>query len=152
MNIVIVSDTGEQAEQFILDIKNNLEDNEKLIRDFGTMAREQKMWRQREIVTDNGVHLVGKSAGQSLRGIKYNSLRPDLIIIDDLEDDENVETELQRIKLYNWFMKVLLKCGNTTPIFVYIGTVLNYDALLYKILNEPKFSMWNRASYRAVYE
>ena len=152
LNIVIVSDTGEQAEQFILDIKNNLEDNEKLIRDFGTMAREQKMWRQREIVTDNGVHLVGKSAGQSLRGIKYNSLRPDLIIIDDLEDDENVETELQRIKLYNWFMKVLLKCGNTTPIFVYIGTVLSYDALLYKVLNEPKFSMWNRASYRAVYE
>lgn len=151
-NIVIVSDTGDQCEQFILDIKVNLEENEKLIHDFGTLAKEQVIWRQREIVTDNNVHVVGKSAGQSLRGIKYNSLRPDLIVIDDLENDENVETEMQRIKLYNWFMKVLLKCGNTTPIFVYIGTVLNYDALLYKVLNEPKFSMWNRKAYRAVYE
>ena len=150
-NIVIVSDTGEQAEQFILDIKNNLEDNELFIRDFGKLATQQVIWRQREIVTDNNIHIVGKSAGQSLRGIKYNSLRPDLIIIDDLENDENVETEMQRVKLYNWFMKVLLKCGNTAPLFVYIGTVLNYASLLYKILNEPKFSMWNRKAYRAVY-
>lgn len=150
-NIVIVSDTGDQAEQFILDIKTNLEENEMILKDFGTLAKLQKMWRQREIVTDNDVHIVGKSAGQSLRGIKYNSIRPDLVIIDDLENDENVETEGQRIKLYNWFVKVLLKCGGTNPIFVYIGTVLNYDALLYKVLTSTSFSMWNRKSYRAVY-
>ena len=151
-NIVIVSDTGEQAEQFILDIKNNLEDNELLLRDFGNLVKRKKIWRQREIVTDTDIHLVGKSAGQSLRGIKYNSIRPDLVIIDDLENDENVETDGQRIKLYNWFMKVLLKCGGTNPIFVYIGTILNYDALLYKVLNSVQFSIWNRKAYRAVYK
>lgn len=152
VNIVIVSDTGEQAEQFILDIKTNLEDNERLLNDFGNLVRRKKIWRQREIVTDNNIHLVGKSAGQSLRGIKYNSIRPDLIIIDDLENDENVETDGQRIKLYNWFTKVLLKCGGINPIFVYIGTVLNYDALLYKVIHDVRFSRWNRYSYRAVYE
>jgi predicted phage terminase large subunit-like protein len=151
-NIVIVSDTGEQAEQFILDIKNNLEDNELLLRDFGNLIIRKQIWRQREIVTDSNIHLVGKSAGQSLRGIKYNSIRPDLVIIDDLENDENVETDGQRLKLYNWFMKVLLKCGGNNPIFCYIGTILNYDALLYKVLNSVQFSIWNRKSYKAVYK
>lgn len=56
---------------------------------------------------------------QSLRGIKYHSVRPDLIIIDDLENDENVETKGQRVKLYNWLTKVLMKCGGTAPLFVY---------------------------------
>jgi predicted phage terminase large subunit-like protein len=151
-NIVIVSDTGEQVEQFILDIKNNLEDNELLLADFGNLVQRKKIWRQREIATDNDIHLVGKSAGQSLRGIKYNSVRPDLIIIDDLENDENVETDGQRVKLYNWFTKVLLKCGGVNPIFTYIGTVINYSALLYKVINSVQFSRWNRASYKAVYK
>jgi predicted phage terminase large subunit-like protein len=151
-NICIVSDTGPQAEQFILDIKTNLEENELLLADFGNLVKRKKIWRQQEVVTDTNIHLAGKSAGQSLRGVKYNSVRPDLIVIDDLENDENVETDGQRTKLYNWFMKVLLKCGGSNPIFVYIGTILNYDALLYKVLHDVKFSIWDRKVYKAVYK
>lgn len=150
-NILIVSDTGDQVEQFIADIKTNLEENELLLADFGNLATEKKKWRQREIVLDNNVHIVGRSAGQSLRGIKWYSNRPDFIVIDDLENDESVETEGQRNKLYNWFMKVLLKCGNTTPVFIYIGTILSYDSLLYKVIHDVKFAMWNRKLYKAVY-
>ena len=152
LNIVIVSDTGPQAEQFILDIKTNLEENERLLADFGNFVKRKKIWRQHEVVTDTNIHLIGKSAGQSLRGIKYGPVRPDLIIIDDLENDENVETDGQRVKLYNWFTKVLMKCGGDNPVFIYIGTILSYDALLYKVINDVRFSRWNRFKYQAVYE
>jgi predicted phage terminase large subunit-like protein len=70
----------------------------------------------------------------------------------DLENDENVETDGQRVKLYNWFTKVLLKAGGTNPIFTYIGTVINYSALLYKVIHNVQFSRWNRKSYKAVYK
>lgn len=152
VNIVIVSDTGDQAEQFVLNIKTNLEENDVLLADFGNLVRRKKKWKQREIVTDTNIHLISKSAGQSLRGINYNSVRPDLIVIDDLENDENVETDGQRVKLYKWFTRVLMKCGGINPIFVYIGTVLNYDALLYKVIHDVGFSRWNRKSYKAVYK
>lgn len=150
-NILIVSDTGEQAEQFITDIKTQLEDNDDLIKDFGNLVGK-KTWKTNKIVTANGVHCIGKGAGQKLRGIKYNNKRPDLIIIDDLENDENVETENQRRKLFNWFMKALLKCGYTDTIFIYIGTILHYEALLYKVLYDKEFAMWDRKIYKAVYE
>jgi predicted phage terminase large subunit-like protein len=150
-NILIVSDTAEQAAQFITDIKNQLEDNEELIKDFGNLVG-RKTWSASKIVTANGIHCIGKGAGQKLRGIKYNNKRPDLIVIDDLENDENVETDTQRKKLFNWFMKALLKCGYTDTIFLYIGTILHYEALLYKVLHDKEFAMWDRKIYKAVYE
>lgn len=149
-NILIVSDTADQAVQFINDIKNELEDNDSLIRDFGQLVG-RKIWTATRIVTANNVHCIGKGAAQKLRGIKYNSNRPDLIIIDDLENDENVETEGQRRKLFNWFMKALLKCGSTDTLFVYIGTILSYESLLHKVLHDKRFAMWDRKIYRAIY-
>jgi predicted phage terminase large subunit-like protein len=152
-NILIVSDTAEQACGFIADIKAELEENELLIEDFGDLvAQGRKVWKNDKIVTANNVHCIGKGAGQKLRGIKYDNTRPDLIIIDDLENDEAVETQGQREKLFKWFMKALLKCGYTDTIFVYIGTILHYEALLYKVINDKEFAMWNRKNYRAVYE
>jgi len=150
-NILIVSDTAEQAGQFITDIKTQLEDNKELIDDFGNLVG-RKTWKADRIVTSNGIHCIGKGAGQKLRGIKYNNRRPDLIIIDDLENDENVETETQRRKLFNWFLKALLKCGYTNTIFIYIGTILHYESLLYKVLHDKEFAMWDRKIYKAVYE
>lgn len=150
MNILIVSDTSDQAAQFISDIKLQLEDNDLIISDFGDLTGDK--WKADRIVTSNGVHCIGKGASQKLRGIKYNNKRPDLVIIDDLENDENVETDGQRKKLFNWFMKALLKAGYIDTIFIYIGTILSYEALLYKVLHDKQFSMWNRKIYKAVYK
>lgn len=150
-NILIVSDTNAQAEQFIADIRNEIEDNEDLVRDFGNLMGS-RVWNSGRIVTSNGIHIVGKGANQKLRGIKYNNTRPDIVIIDDLENDENVATRDQRQKLFSWFMKALLKCGSPITTFVYIGTILSYDSLLNKVLTEPQFSMWNRKVYKAIYK
>ena len=84
-----------------------------------------RVWNSGRIVTANGIHIVGKGANQKLRGIKYNNTRPDIVIIDDLENDENVATRDQRQKLFSWFMKALLKCGSPITTFVYIGTILS---------------------------
>jgi hypothetical protein len=80
-NILIVSDTAGQAEQFIADIKLELEDNDELISDFGSLI-DRKIWNSNRFVTNTAIHCCAKGASQKLRGIKYNSKRPDLIIID----------------------------------------------------------------------
>lgn len=148
-NILIVSDTLDQARGFIQAIKTELEENELLKADFGNLVSEEK-WAQDKIVTLNKVQVYGRGAGQKLRGNKYGSIRPQLIIIDDLENDEAVQTEQQRKKLFDWFMKALLPCGNPTTDYLYIGTVLHYESLLEKMLTEPTFSMWDRKRYQAV--
>lgn len=148
-NILLVSDTLDQAKSFISAIKTELEENERIKADFGDLVSEEK-WAQDKIITSNKVQVYGRGAGQKLRGNKYGSIRPQLVIIDDLENDEAVETEQQRKKLFSWFMKALLPVGTPTTDYIFIGTVLHYEALLQKLLTEPTFSMWDRKRYQAV--
>jgi hypothetical protein len=72
--------------------------------DFGDLVSDEK-WSQDKIVTSNKVQVFGRGAGQKLRGAKaFGSVRPDLIIVDDLENDEQILTEQQRKKLFDWFI------------------------------------------------
>lgn len=148
-NILILSDTADQAKVFMAAIKLELEENDLLRQDFGDLVSEQK-WAQDKIVTQNRVQIYARGAGQKLRGNKYGSIRPELVIIDDLENDESVETEQQRKKLKNWFMKAVIPAGSPTTDYIYIGTVLHYESLLEQLLTEPAFGMWDRKRYQAV--
>ena len=149
-NILIISDTLDQARSFIAAIKTELEENELIRQDFGDLVSEEK-WSQDKIITKNKVQVFGRGAGQKLRGAKaFGSVRPDLLVIDDLENDEQTQTEQQRKKLFDWFMKALIPIGSPTTDYIYIGTVLHYEALLQKLLTSPTFSMWDRKRYQAV--
>lgn len=148
-NILILSDTADQAKVFIAAIKVEFEENEVLRQDFGDLVSEEK-WAQDKIVTKNRVQIYGRGAGQKLRGNKYGSIRPELVIIDDLENDESVETEQQRKKLKSWFLKAVIPAGSPTTDYIYIGTVLHYESLLQQLLTEPAFGMWNRKRYQAI--
>ena len=49
-------------------------------------------------------------AGQSVRGVNIGHRRPQLAIVDDLEDIENISTEDLYIKLKRWFYGTFRKC------------------------------------------
>lgn len=138
--VILLSDTRDQAVGFLEAIKEELEENEALREDFGDLRGDS--WREDAIVTKTDIKLQAKSAGQKMRGLKYKNWRPDLIVLDDIENDENVRTPEQRQKLLNWFDKAVSKCGDDYTDFVYIGTVLHYDSLLIRVMK--------RAAYRSV--
>ncbi len=75
-------------------------------------------------------------AGQNLRGIRYQERRPDIVILDDIEDSESVQSETQRRKLWEWFHADVRPLSSTGRIFV-IGTVLHEDSLLNNLLDNP---------------
>ncbi len=138
--IIILSDTRDQATGFLEAIKEELEENEALREDFGDLRGE--VWREDVIITKTKIKVQAKGAGQKVRGLKHKNWRPDLIVLDDIENDENVRTPEQRQKLLSWFDKAVSKCGDSYTDFVYIGTVLHYDSLLVKVMK--------RAAYRSV--
>lgn len=78
-------------------------------------------------------------AGKKIRGRRHKQWRPDLILCDDLENDENVNTPEQRKKLRDWFYKAVSKAGDTYTDIVYIGTLLHYDALLANVAKNPEY-------------
>lgn len=142
---IILSDSSEQAEGFLADIKTELEENAALREDFGEL--EGKVWKASVILLSNGVKIEALGAGKKIRGRRHKQWRPDLILCDDLENDENVNTPDQRKKLRNWFYKAVSKCGDTYTDIVYIGTLLHFDALLANVANNPSYKT---VKYRGV--
>lgn len=144
---LIVSETSTQAEDFMSFIKAELETNERLAQDFPDLCGEGPIWRSDTIVSRNGVKVRGVGAGQKLRGMRHGSHRPDLVIGDDLENDESVESPEQRKKLEKWFFKALMKIGQKNTVYIVIGTILHYDSLLSNLLKKPG---WKGRKFKSV--
>ena len=68
-------------------------------------------------------------------------------MLDDVENDENVNTTEQRRKLESWFKKAVSKAGDTYTDIMYIGTVLHYDSLHSNVLKNPEYES---KTYKAV--
>ena len=135
--IIILSDSSEQAEGFLADIKTELEENAALREDFGEL--EGRVWKSSVILLANGVKIEAIGSGKKIRGRRHKQWRPDLIVCDDLENDENVNTPEQRKKLRDWFYKAVSKAGDTYTDIVYIGTLLHFDALLANVAKNPSY-------------
>lgn len=143
--LIIISDSSDQAEGFLASIKEELEENEWILEDFGNIAGS--IWRNDVIVTKTGVKLEAIGSGKKIRGRKHKNWRPDLLVLDDIENDENVRTKEQRKKLYDWFYKAVSKAGDTYTDILYIGTILHYDSLLSSVLKNPSY---RSVKYKAV--
>lgn len=143
--VIILSDSSEQAEGFLADIKTELEENTALKEDFGEL--EGRVWKTSVILLSNGVKIEAIGSGKKIRGRRHKQWRPDLIVCDDLENDENVNTPEQRKKLRSWFYKAVSKAGDTYTDIVYIGTLLHFDALLANVAKNPSYKT---VKYRGV--
>lgn len=135
--ILILSDSSEQAEGFLTDIRDAFEENPKIIEDFGEL--KGKVWKSNVILTSTNTKIEAIGCGKKVRGRRHKNWRPDLIVLDDIENDENVRTPEQRKKLRNWFYKAVSKAGDTYTDIIYIGTILHYDSLLVKVLRNPGY-------------
>ncbi len=142
---IILSDSSDQAEGFLTDIKTELEENAAIREDFGNL--KGKVWKGSVIMTSTDIKVEAIGSGKKIRGRRHRNWRPDLIVLDDVENDENVNTPEQRKKLESWFYKAVSKAGDTYTDIVYIGTILHYDSLLSKVLKNPEY---HSVKYRGV--
>ncbi len=146
--IVLISDTLPQSRLLLNAIKVEMEGNDALIADFGNLVNDGK-WGEEDILTTTGIRIVARGAGQSLRGLRQRMFRPDLVICDDLENDENVDNPESRAKLQRWFKNVVLNLGKSCQVFV-VGTILHFDSLLSHLLDVDKYRKFFKRLFQAV--
>lgn len=146
---LIVSDTETQAVLFLQDIKKELQDNEDLIKLFrikrdanGKVQFVKDSESDFIVECDDGwqFRLMAKGSEQKVRGLKWGSKRPDLIICDDLENDEIVLNKDRREKFRKWFYGALLPCRSDNGIVRVVGTILHMDSLLERLMPETQLS------------
>jgi predicted phage terminase large subunit-like protein len=146
--IVLISNTQPQAALQLAAVKEELESNVELRADFGNLVGDKK-WDVNDCRTTTGITLAARGAGQSLRGLRFRIYRPDLVICDDMENEEDIANPETREKLERWFVGTVLNLGKKCQVFV-LGTILHYDGLLAKLLDEGKFKKFVKRRYQAV--
>lgn len=146
--IIPISCTSTQAVLQSENLKGELERNSFIRVLFGTMKGQKfqnqssdmytkDMWVAKRPDERSGTLVMPRGSGQQVRGFLYGSKRPDLILIDDLEDAETVTSEEQRAKLKKWFFEDVLnsvrKYSKKWRV-IFIGTILHEDSLLSNLL------------------
>lgn len=150
-NVVIISATEDLATRFLRRLKGEFETNARLIWLFG----EQKTgkWSERELHLANGCIVYAKGRGGQIRGLIEGSSRPDLIVLDDLEDEELVRSEMRRMDLEAWFNgDVLPTLEPKVGQLIYIGTILHQDSLLNRVLDKTLYPEFETRRYAAIKE
>lgn len=146
--VIIISDTESQSVNFLGDIKMQLIENEDIHALFGKPKFIKDSETNIVVEMKNGFtfRISAKGAGQRIRGAKWRNKRPDLIIVDDLEDDEAVESKDRRNKLYRWFTNAVLPALSDRGKIRVVGTILHMDSVLEKLLNKKA---WTTKRYAA---
>ena len=142
---LLLSESGPHAESQLSSIKIQLESNPVIQIVYGNLVpgrQDSEKWASDEFQTTTGIYVVAKGRNAQVRGMNKNGIRPDKIVLDDLEDDESVSTEDQRKKAKKFFWASVFPALRKSPNarIICLGTLLHEDALLVNLERSPMFT------------
>lgn len=107
----IVGASLEKAMERLHAVRRIIEKNERFKYVFGDIRG--RPWADDHLETTTGITLIAMGRGQAIRGTKNEDFRPDLLIVDDIEDRQSVSTPEGRKKVSDWFFDELLPSGDS---------------------------------------
>lgn len=143
--IIPIADTGTQATAVVSAIKFELETNDLLREDFGTLEagkptdkswelkkklESKEEWQARNLLLSTGVRILARSRGQRIRGLRHRQYRPKLVIGDDVENLESVRTQESRDKTARWWRGEVLGGLAHDARVILVGNWLHLDGLM----------------------
>ncbi len=139
--VVVVSCTRDLAAQNVKNLARELTGNENIQELIGDLKGETWAEGSGRIETSTGIVVLARGAGQQIRGLLERGFRPDLIIVDDLEDAEAYrlgDAEAYMRNLKEWFYADLIGAiDRKRTRVVVVGTILHADSLLANLLEDP---------------
>lgn len=129
--VLILCQTRSQAKQHMVNLKRELENNTLLQNDLGPFQEENDEWGSSSLVfSSHNARITAASSEQSIRGLRHNQHRPDLIIGDDVEDIASTKTHEGRQKTYQWLTGEVVPAGDRNTRLIMVGNLLHEDSLL----------------------
>jgi predicted phage terminase large subunit-like protein len=133
--IMFIGSTSKIAEDMFANVRAQLKGHPLLAAIIGKPLKDtgNKFFYR---VDNTNYFLACYGAGQQLRGKRHDSVRPDLVIMDDLETTEQVRSPDQRAHMKEWLYADVLPLDIKARFF-YIGTMLHEDCLLANLISNP---------------
>jgi predicted phage terminase large subunit-like protein len=150
--IIIGSDTEDLASDITGYIFLELVYNDRIRHDFGDLVKGTRAVD--DFITTNDVRVKARGRGQRLRGLKHRQWRPDLVILDDLENDLNVRNPDIVKQILEWITSAVYPAMEANGSLLIIGTILRRRSALDVMLTseEEPYCHFSRCIYRAITE
>ena len=87
--------------------------------------------------TGEKVRIEAYGKGAAVRGLSWGSKRPDLVIIDDPQDEEDARSETVTLTDWDWFLSDVYFLGQSTRIFL-IGNNLGERCIIEQVLRNAE--------------
>jgi hypothetical protein len=127
-NILLISNSYDKAVELITPYKINLEKNERIINDYGVQQLPGN-WKSGDFVTAQGVSFLAVGADQSPRGSRNEEVRPDKVIVSDIDTDSDVRNSEIIKKRWEWFEKAVYPARSVSKDFqvIFLGNLIAKD-------------------------
>lgn len=127
-NIIYTSSTYDAAETFATKYQVQFDSNQRLINDYGKQELPGS-WAAGDFTTRKGAKFMALGAGQSPRGSGNEEIRPDCLIVDDFDTDEECLNPDIINKKWRWWEQALFFTVDTARpyLIIWLGNIIAED-------------------------
>lgn len=131
--VVYVGETKPKALKLLSRVQAHLEANDRIISDFGEQMSFGD-WSGGDFTTKDGVNFMAIGKGSSPRGMINDEFRPDLIIVDDVDEEEECRNPDRLDNSFEWLTGSLYgSFGSEGGLFVMLNNKIAKDCLVQRI-------------------
>jgi predicted phage terminase large subunit-like protein len=137
--MVLVGKSLDNAKTLISDIQAEFIENKLFVHDFGELMKYGN-WEEGRFATTKGSAFFALGRGQSPRGLRHRSQRPNYIVMDDVDDDELCRNPRRVSETYDWALKALFGTMDSGQgRFIVVGNKIAQNSIISKFEENPKF-------------
>jgi len=148
---VYVSNSATSAEMQTENIKREMQSNSMVRKLFGNIKVSENEFQDETFskkawVAFGSTFVLPRGWGQQVRGLNWSRYRPEIVIIDDLENKDDIKNPDTREKIREWFFSDLLKTESMYGepcTFIYIDTIKHEDSLLQRLIDSSDWESLN---------
>ncbi|MBS0647381.1 MAG: hypothetical protein JSR97_12450 [Verrucomicrobia bacterium] len=136
-NVLLISNSNDNAERLLKPYKINLESNQRIIHDYGVQAGVSN-WTSTEFVTKKGVAFRAVGAGQSPRGSREGEKRIDVILIDDFDTDVDCKNPKIIKEKWEWLEQAVIPTVSVSGkyTFIFCGNIIAKDCCIVRAIEK----------------
>ena len=128
---LLVSSSADKAALLLRPYKINFESNPRIINDYGEQVT-YGAWTENAFSCKCGMSWVAIGKGQTPRGLRNEEVRPDLVVITDMDTDEDCRNPEMIAKDWAWFEKAVYGTRSVSEPFlvIFLGNIIAEDCTI----------------------
>ena len=127
-NIILASATEKSAEKLLAPYRANFEGNARIKFFYGDQFNPGQ-WTSTHFTPKCGASFMGIGAGNAPRGSRNEAVRPDVLLVDDFDTDEDCRNPVTLDKKWDWWEKALYPTRSVSEptLVVFCGNIIARD-------------------------